>query len=125
LPKLGVYSVVSVALLLSASDTWTQAALDAGLLRELLELLRNAKASLRKEAARTASNITAGTWEQIASRRGCPRPSSRPSRAKKGPVRKEAAWTLCHVLTTGALDHLAALVERHEPLHPARVHKSV
>jgi importin subunit alpha-1 len=107
--------------IVTGSDRHTQAALDAGLLRELVKLLKNVKASVRKEAAWALSNITAGTKEQIAAfllAPGLPEAIVEAVARDEWAVRKEATWALCHVLTTGAPEHVAALVERHDAFRP-------
>lgn len=50
---------------MSGSDLQTQAAVDAGVLNILPQLMRHPKASVQKEAAWALSNIAAGPCKQI------------------------------------------------------------
>lgn len=55
----------SIGNIVSGSDLQTQAAVDAGVLNILPQLMRHPKASVQKEAAWALSNIAAGPCKQI------------------------------------------------------------
>lgn len=55
----------SIGNIVSGSDLQTQAAVDAGVLNVLPQLMRHSKASVQKEAAWALSNIAAGPCKQI------------------------------------------------------------
>lgn len=55
----------SIGNIVSGSDMQTQAAVDAGVLKVLPQLMRNPKQSVQKEAAWALSNIAAGPCRQI------------------------------------------------------------
>ncbi|GBG33431.1 Importin subunit alpha [Hondaea fermentalgiana] len=107
--------------IVTGEDKHTQAAIDAGLLRELQELFQHPKMSIRKEVAWTCSNVTAGTKEQIGALLAMPGlPEAMVDALEHGEwhVRKEAAWAVANICSGGATEHVRCVVERYNALKP-------
>eukprot|EP00511_Aplanochytrium_stocchinoi_P001499 CAMPEP_0204842746 /NCGR_PEP_ID=MMETSP1346-20131115/47571_1 /ASSEMBLY_ACC=CAM_ASM_000771 /TAXON_ID=215587 /ORGANISM="Aplanochytrium stocchinoi, Strain GSBS06" /LENGTH=522 /DNA_ID=CAMNT_0051981767 /DNA_START=52 /DNA_END=1617 /DNA_ORIENTATION=- len=105
--------------IVTGSDDQTQAAVNAGLLREIVPLAEHSKQTIRKEACWTASNITAGTKEQIGAFLAMPKLIETILKCASNdewPVKKEAAWVISNVCTGGAPEHIQCLVEREKAI---------
>lgn len=105
--------------IVTGEDKHTQAALDAGLLRELVQLFEHQKMSIRKEVAWTCSNITAGTKEQIGALLAMPGlPEAIVDALENGEwhVRKEAAWAIANICSGGSTEHIVSIVERYNAI---------
>lgn len=91
---------------------YTQAALDAGLMKKMPLLLQNAKKSIRKEACWVLSNVAAGTQAQIQTIfKGGLIHVVQLAEEGEYEVRKEAIWTLGNIATGGTSTQVMSLVE--------------
>jgi len=107
--------------IVTGNDAQTQAAIDAGLLEKLVPLLSHPKVNVRKEAAWTASNITAGTKDQISQflqTHDLPESIVGCLRNAEFSVKREAAWTIANICSAGDDSQMRCIVENFNTLEP-------
>ena len=112
LPLVQRPAITVIGNLCQGPDEQTQAALDAGALSPLRELLSSPAAWLRKEGAWALSNVCAGSRVQIQAVLDCDAltPLMDLMRNDPGPARREAAWAIINAAAGGSSEQAELLV---------------
>ena len=102
----------TVGNIVSGNDQHTQAALDAGLIKQMPVLLQSPKRAIRKEACWVLSNVAAGTQAQIQTvfKAGLSHVNDLALNSE-WEVRKEAIWVLSNIATGGSPTQVMGVVE--------------